>query len=113
MSPDTRISASCSPDVVGIARDIRAILRDGMHHSPLVAEQAMREAADALESMMRRVDAMREECAKIAESHAVCGCKGAEGRCMIDDAPLAIAEEIRALPRAALSDGIEQRSDTD
>jgi hypothetical protein len=105
MSPDTRISASCSPDVVGIVRDIRAILRDGMHHSPLVAEQAMREAADALESMMRERDALREALTYAAET-------------TIDEHTARKAfEALKAMgggdARAALSDGIEQKSDTD
>lgn len=43
-----------------------------------------------------RADAL-EEAAKVAEGEATCGCKCAHGRCMVDDAPLAIAAAIRAL----------------
>lgn len=40
-------------------------------------------------------EAERERAAKVAEGFATCGCGGAHGRCMEDDAPLAIASAIR------------------
>ena len=41
------------------------------------------------------VAAERERAAKIATSHAMCGCNGEHGRCNVDDAPLSIAAAIR------------------
>lgn len=65
------------------------------------------EAATALETLEARVKVLTsevecsradalEEAAKIAESHAYCGCNGKHGACMADDTPKAIAADIRA-----------------
>lgn len=56
----------------------------------LVTVEAMRAYAEAA------VLAERERCARIATSHATCGCNGTRGRCNIDDTPLAIAKQIRS-----------------
>jgi hypothetical protein len=40
-------------------------------------------------------EAVREACAKLAESFATCPCKGGRGRCMENDPPLAVAAAIR------------------
>jgi len=74
--------------------------RVGNYHGiPIVLE-----LADTIEALLSRVDKLEEalkKAEKIAKSYATCGCKGSHGRCMVDDVPLAIAKEIRALNRSA------------
>jgi hypothetical protein len=42
-----------------------------------------------------------KEAAKVARSHATCGCNGKHGACMVDDMANAIANEIAALATQA------------
>lgn len=55
--------------------------------------------AQALAAAERRgAEMMREAAVRVAKSYATCGCNNAYGPCNADDQPLAITEDITALP---------------